>query len=151
MRFDLQEARLDGLLGLPNLARACIDNTGIGRQFVERAQGRHGSYKVEAVTFTSGVKEELAYPVRAAFEARGVRVPGDKYVRSDLRGIRKESTSSGNVRFTGERTANGHCDRFWALALALYAAKRAKREFAYERVEAEGRGGKFGPIQGAGL
>ena len=141
MTFEGQEGRLDALLGLPNMVRGCIDNTGMGRQFVERAQARHGKYKVEAVTFTSNVKETLAYPVRAALEGRTVRVPGDKYVRSDLRGIRKECTTSGNVRFTGERSVNGHCDRFWALALALHAGKSATRGFAYERVERAGSGG----------
>ena len=74
--FEAQEARLDELLALPNVMRACIDNTGIGRQFVERAQERFGAYRVEAVTFTGAVKEELAYPVRASFEDRSVRVPG---------------------------------------------------------------------------
>jgi len=123
--FDAQEAKLYELLALPNLRRACIDNTGIGRQLVERAQKRFGEYRVEAITFTGAVKEELAYPVRAAFEDRSVRVPNDKFVRADLRGIRKEATASGNVRFAGERGADGHCDRFWALALALHASKTA--------------------------
>ena len=147
MPFEAQEARLYELLGLDNMQRACIDNTGIGRQFVERAQDRFGSYRVEAVTFTGGVKEELAYPVRAAFEARSVRVPADDLVRSDLRGIRKEMTGSGNIRFTGERTVNGHCDRFWALALALHAGKQAGRAFAYESVGTAGaaeEGARFG-------
>jgi phage FluMu gp28-like protein len=121
--FDSQEAKLYELLELPNLRRACIDNTGIGRQFVERAQKRFGEYRVEAVTFTPAVKEELAYPVRAAFEDRSVRIPGDKFVRADLRGVRKETTATGNIRFAGERGADGHCDRFWALALALHAGK----------------------------
>jgi phage FluMu gp28-like protein len=58
--FEEQERILYSLLELPNLRRASIDNTGIGRQFVERAQKRFGEYKVEAVTFTPAVKEELA-------------------------------------------------------------------------------------------
>jgi phage FluMu gp28-like protein len=41
--------------------------------------------------------------------------------------MRKEATASGNIRFTGERTKNGHADRFWGLALALHAAKQATR------------------------
>jgi len=38
--FDAQEAALYELLALPSLRRACLDNTGIGRQLVERAQKR---------------------------------------------------------------------------------------------------------------
>ena len=128
--FDAQEKELYALLALPNVRRCCIDQTGIGRQFVERAQARFGNYKVEGVTFTGPVKEELAYPVRAAFEDRTVRVPSDPKIRADLRSIRKETTASGNVRFVGERTKDGHADRFWALALALHAGKQSNTGFS---------------------
>jgi phage FluMu gp28-like protein len=105
--------------------RCCIDRTGIGRQFAERAQKRFGTYRVEGIHFTGPVKEELAYPVRAAFEDKSLRIPDSQTLFSDLRGIRKETTASGNIRFAGERGKNGHCDRFWALALALHAGKSA--------------------------
>lgn len=123
--FDEQERQLYALLALPQLRRCCIDATGIGRQFAERAQQRFGTYKVEQVQFTGPVKEELAYPLRAAFEDKSVRVPNDELVRADLRAVKKETTSSGNIRFTADRGKNGHSDRFWALALALHAGKDA--------------------------
>jgi phage FluMu gp28-like protein len=122
--FAEQEERLYGILALPNLKRCCIDQTGIGRQFAERAAQRFGRYKVEGIHFTSGVKEELAYATRTAFEKKTVRIPADPFIRADLRSMRKEATASGNIRFTGERTRNGHADRFWALALALHAAQQ---------------------------
>jgi phage FluMu gp28-like protein len=131
--FDAQESVLYGLLALPNLRRCCMDATGMGRQFAERAAQRFGRQKVEGIQFTSEVKEDLAYAARAAFEKKTVRIPADKWVRADLRSMRKEATASGNVRFTGERTSNGHADRFWGLALALHAAKQVstiKRIFA---------------------
>lgn len=121
--FDAQEAALFELLSLPNLRRACIDNTGIGRQFVERAQQRFGTTRVEAVSFTGQVKEELAYPARAAAEDRSARIPDDPKIVSAFRAIRKETTAAGNIRFTAERTEGGHADEFWAWALALHAAK----------------------------
>jgi phage FluMu gp28-like protein len=121
--FDAQEHALYSVLQLPQVRRCCIDQTGIGRQFAERAQVRFGKYKVEGVNFTGASKEELAYPVRAAFEDKSVRIPNADKIRSDLRAIKKETTASGNIRFTADRGANGHSDRFWALALALHAAK----------------------------
>lgn len=124
--FDAQEHALYSILQLPQVRRCCIDQTGIGRQFAERAQNRFGKYKVEGVNFTGASKEELAYPVRAAFEDKTVRIPNSDKIRSDLRAIKKETTSSGNIRFTADRGANGHSDRFWALALALHAAKTVK-------------------------
>lgn len=121
--FEEQERRLYELLALPGLRRSCLDNSGLGRQLVERAQKRFGTYKVEAVTFTAAVKEELAYPLRAAFEDRTVRIPDDATVIASHRAIRKETTTSGNVRFVAEHTEAGHADDFWAHALALHAAK----------------------------
>jgi phage FluMu gp28-like protein len=128
--FNEQERVLYELLELPGLRRVCMDNTGIGRQMVERAQQRFGEYKVEAVTFSGPVKEELAYPVKAAFEDRTVRIPNDAKIRADLRSIKKETTAAGNIRFTADRGKNGHADRFWALALALHAGKPGGESWA---------------------
>jgi phage FluMu gp28-like protein len=122
--FAAQEYALYDLLKLPAVRRCCIDESGIGSQFAERAKTKFGASKVEAIYFTSAVKEELAFPVRRAFEDRTVKVPFSNAVRADLRGVRKEVTGSGNIRFAGERNRYGHCDRFWALALALHAAKK---------------------------
>ncbi|MGZ4964006.1 MAG: phage terminase large subunit family protein [Limisphaerales bacterium] len=122
--FEKQEAVLYELLAMPQVKRCCIDQTGIGRQFTERAQQKFGKYKVEGVTFTQAMKEELAYPVRMAFEDRTIKIPNDPKIRADLRAIKKEPTSSGNVRFTADRSASGHSDGFWALALAVRATKQ---------------------------
>jgi len=124
--FDAQEAALAAWLEVPALRRCCVDATGVGRQFCERAQQRFGPARVERIHFTTAVKEELACPVRAAFESRRVRVPADPAVRADLRAIRKETTAAGNLRFQADRGRHGHADRFWALALALHAARQAE-------------------------
>ena len=123
MKFSDQEAILYPWFEI--CKRVCIDATGLGMQFAERAGERFGKYRVEAVTFTGPVKEELAYPVRAAFEDRTIRIPyEDDKLKADIRAIRKEVTKSGNVRFAADRGTNGHADRFWGVALALHASKR---------------------------
>lgn len=132
--FAEQEAELYRLLELPNVRRCCIDRTGIGRQFAERAEERFGKYRVEGIQFTPAMKEELAYPVRMAFEDRTVRVPNDKFIRADLRSIKKIQTGGQHVRFAADRGKNGHADRFWGLALALHAAKSVPVVYEYERV-----------------
>ena len=123
--FDAQEHTLYELRKLPAVRRCCIDRSGLGRQFAERATQKFGAYKVEGIDFTQGTKEELAYPVRVAFEDRTIKVPFTNAIRADLRGVRKEVTGSGNIRFAGEKNRYGHCDRFWALGLALHAAKKS--------------------------
>lgn len=110
-------------------ARICIDNTGLGIGWTDDAKARFGNYKVEGVTFTAGTKEALAYPVRSRMEERRVRIPFDKHIRADLRSVTKQVTAAGNIRFTAERTADGHADRFWGLALAIEAASGVSAEF----------------------
>lgn len=102
--------------------RTCIDATGLGIGWADDAQDQFGEYRIEAVTFTPRVKEELAYPVRSAFEDRRLRVPYDPKIRADLRAVTKQTTAAGNIRFTAERSKDGHADRFWALGLAKHAA-----------------------------
>lgn len=146
--FDEQEARLYELLALPNLRRACMDNTGIGRQLVERAQKRFGVHKVEAITFTAAVKEELAYPLRAGFEDRSVRIPDDRTVIAQHRAIRKETTASGNVRFVAEQNETGHADYFWAHALALHAGKGKSGPLQFQRVDSKRSVTRLGRVKG---
>lgn len=124
-KFSHQEEVLYRLLALPGMRRCCIDATGLGMQLAERAQERFGKYHVEGIHFSGPVKEDLAYPVKAAFEDLNLRIPFDRNLQADLRAIKKETTAAGNIRFSADRSENGHADRFWALALALHAASTA--------------------------
>ncbi|MDR3143891.1 MAG: hypothetical protein LBT64_00100 [Puniceicoccales bacterium] len=139
--FSAQEAELQKFFALKNLRRVCIDQTGIGRQFSERAGENFRHCSVEGVTFTNIAKECLAYGLRLAFEERQVRIPSDDFIRADLRAIRRETTFAGNVRFAGDRGKNGHADRFWALALAVHAANGDGHSTVahFERVERRSR------------
>lgn len=130
MRFSAQEAEIWPVLALPNMRRACIDRTGLGAQFAERAQERFGEYRIEGVYFTPAVKADMAYKLRAAFEDRNVRIADDPETRADFRSIKKEVTSSGAVRFDAERTeALGHGDRFWGAALGHYAGAKPSASY----------------------
>lgn len=120
MRKSTQEAVL--WPWFERCARICIDATGLGIGWADDAQDKFGEHRVEAVTFTSFVKESLAYPVRSAMEDRTLRIPYDPAIRADLRSLTKQTTAAGNIRFTAERTPDGHADHFWALALAKHAA-----------------------------
>ena len=80
----------------------CIDRSGLGRQFAERAAQRFGAYKVEGVDFTTGTKEELAFPYArvlkiARFGCRS-QTPSALISAAFAGKIR-----SGNIRFAGER------------------------------------------------
>ncbi|NBN76800.1 hypothetical protein GWI72_00795 [Microvirga tunisiensis] len=126
---------------LDRCVRSCVDATGLGIGWADDAQAKFGDHAVEAVTFTTRVKEALAYPVRSHMEERRLRIPYDRDIRADLRSVTKQVTAAGNVRFTAERTPDGHADRFWALALALQAAGVQPMQYAYQSVRSLGRSG----------
>lgn len=124
--FAQQKRLLFDILRLPNVRRLCIDASGLGMNLAEDALTQFGAYKVEPVTFTAPVKEELATSLRIACEDHGLILPADPDLRDDLHSIKRVTTTAGNVRFDVTRSeTDGHADRFWALALALHAAKDA--------------------------
>lgn len=121
--FAQQEHTLAEYLRIPSLRRVCIDQSGLGRQFAERASARYGSHRIKPITFTAAAKEMLAYPLRHAMQERRLRIPGDPVIRADLHSIRREPSEGNHIRLSAARGAHGHGDRFWALALALHAAE----------------------------
>ena len=122
MPFHKQEEILHEILSHKLFRRDCQDDTGIGMQMAENAQVKFGKFRVEGVTFTNKVKEDLAYRLRTEFENKTVFIPSQHEIREDLHSVRKITTASNNIRFDADRSDNGHADRFWALALALHAA-----------------------------
>jgi phage FluMu gp28-like protein len=122
-QFDI----LCGLLSLPRLRRACLDETGLGMQLAEDAQTQFGKTKVEPVTFTNAVKAEIAGGLRIRAEDQLLRIPPDPKIRNDWHSIKKTTTVAGNVRFDAERSDAGHADRFWAAGLGIHAAGHAKK------------------------
>ena len=128
MPFHKQEEILHEILSHKLFRRDCQDDTGIGMQMAENAQAKFGKFRVEGVTFTNKVKEDLAYRLRTEFENKTVFIPNRHEIREDLHSVRKITTASNNIRFDADRSENGHADRFWALALALHAADNGSND-----------------------
>ena len=118
-QFDL----LSEILDLRKVRRCCIDAGGIGMQLAEQAVERFGEHRVEAVTFTSALKSQIAMGLRIAVEGRRIRIPNDDRIRNDWHSLQRQMTASGHVRLAAKRLAGSHADRFWAAALAVYAAE----------------------------
>lgn len=130
-----QEAILWPIVAL--MERTCIDKTGLGIGWVDDAQKKFGEYRVEGITFTAPVKEALAYPVRGHMQDKKIRIPCKPEIRSDLRAVTKVTSLSGNIRFTAERSANGHADRFWSLGLGIHAAGTGSQPAAGATIDAD--------------
>lgn len=119
--FADMDMAFDEIMHRYNVARACIDQTGMGEAVVEAAQRRYGGV-VEGVLFTSSSKLIMATQGKQRFEDRRCRIPmGDVPYRADLHKLRKVSGPTGVPRFVADRDED-HADRTWAKFLAFNAA-----------------------------
>lgn len=124
MPFSEQSSILDHLCSFAR--RIAIDETGIGMQMAEELQKRWGEIKVQRVYFTAKTKEELAERLKAVFVDKLIRIPPDQQLREDLHSVKRLVSDTGNIRYEGH-TEEGHADRFWSLALAVYSAKETHK------------------------
>ncbi len=113
--------RLEREDGSPLVRRAAIDATGIGAMLAETLAEEFGP-RVDLVTFTAAVKENLAYRTRRRMEKHLSLLPDTREVRRAFSAVKRVVAPSGNLRFDAVRTASGHADEFWAKALADLAA-----------------------------
>ncbi|KAA0219046.1 MAG: hypothetical protein EDS66_17825 [Planctomycetota bacterium] len=122
--FEEQERVIGEVLGHRSVRRCCVDATGLGMQLAERLVRRFGSYRVEGLTFTVGLKAELAGRLRMLAETGRIRIPVEDAIERDWHSLTRVVSRSGHVRYEADRAAGGHADRFWAAALAAHAAAR---------------------------
>jgi phage FluMu gp28-like protein len=133
--FTQQQKALHSILDDSRVKRCCIDATGIGAMIAEQAHEKYKS-KVQQVTFNMGSKHELAWPMRQRFEDRTVTIFDDMKLHADLRSVKTETTSAGNIIFTAEAgVSDGHADRFWSHALAIMAADGAVGTVLWQRIK----------------
>jgi phage FluMu gp28-like protein len=95
----------------------------MGAPLAESLQQEFGP-RVEPVTFTAAVKEDMAYRVRRRMEQRLDLIPDAPQIARAFGAVKKLVTLAGNTRFDAERTDLGHADEFWAKALADLAAEQ---------------------------
>jgi phage FluMu gp28-like protein len=119
--FARELLTLRSLDGRALVRRACIDATGMGAPLAEELEHEFGP-RVEPVTFTSTVKEDIAYRVKRRMEQRLDLIPDAPEIARAFGAVKKLVTAAGNTRFDAARTDRGHADEFWAKALADLAA-----------------------------
>lgn len=123
-KFAVQDATLDQVFVDFNVARLCMDQTGMGEKPVEDAQARYGKHRVEGVLFTGPSKLYMATAGKERFEDRGCRIPmGDPQMRSDFHSLKKTTSATGQPRFVVDDDTDGHGDRAWAAFLGIHAAE----------------------------
>jgi phage FluMu gp28-like protein len=129
--FAQMDEAFDDVMARYRVARACIDQTGMGEKVVEDAIRRYGS-RVEGVLFTGPNKLIMATRGKEWFEDRTVRIKmGDPKLRADLHKLRKVASATGAPRFVAERDED-HADRTWAAFLGINAADGPEHHYDYQ-------------------
>src|SRR3989442_7340863 len=133
--FEGQVAEIVRLAERHAPLRICVDETGLGLPIVERLRIKLG-HRVEGVTFTAPMKDELVSRTVVLLQDRKLRFGVHPRLREELHSISKELTRDGRVLYRTsagfDRTGEHHADLAWALMLAVHGIP--------------GRHGKPGPV-----
>jgi len=122
--FNTQKEYLINLINRFNIIKTAIDETGIGMQLAEDITGLFGYNKIMPVYFTNRIKEELAYNMLTCFQDKTIIIPNNYNLKEDLHSVQKTIKNNSTIYFeVNDINIKGHADRFWSLALALFAAK----------------------------
>lgn len=130
-KFDDQQDNLAKLLTNLPVHRLCIDSTGLGMHLAENLEDRFRR-RVEGITFTNPVIEEMANNLYLAMQRFELRLPLIRDLQVHIHAIRKLTTAAKHSRFDVDSSEKRrhHGDRFFSLCLALYAVPpTAEKDF----------------------
>ncbi len=133
--FETQRLVISQIIRDENIQRGCIDASGIGMQLAEELKQEFAF--IEPVIFTNDTKERLVVLTKRKFEEKLIQTPDNSKLIADCHAIKKIVTASNNIRFDAVRSAIGHADRFWALAMAVEAAENYVEAAMSEQYEDE--------------
>lgn len=149
MRLPAQQRQAEKLFALPAFRGMAVDMTGLGLGVFESLQEKFGG-RVSGVDFstsepvsdrlrmegrrheTARVTELMALDLVELFEERRIEILPLPALRDDLRKPEKLVSPTGRVSIAAARDAEGHADRFWALALAERRIRKGGGPVAYE-------------------
>lgn len=123
--FESQKAVADACLERLPVTQMLIDQNGLGMQIAEQLMARHRS-RVQGVDFTNASKELWAVELKVQMQRGNAPIPADRDLAYQLHSIKKTTTAAKNSVFDTSAGETHHADKFWALALALWAARAAQ-------------------------
>ncbi len=123
--FEDQLAVLNKMLDRLPITQALIDQNGLGMQLVEQLMSVHGS-RVQGAVFTNATKELWAVEARVRMQKGQVPIPMDRDLAYQIHSIKKMVTAAKNIVFDTAANEKHHADKFWMLALSIWAANRSE-------------------------
>jgi len=124
VEFDDQIAVINKVMDRLPVALLLIDKNGLGMQLAETTEKRY-SLRAQGVDFTNATKELWAGEIKVQFQRGQVPIPIDRDLAYQIHSIKKKFTAAKNAVFDTEGNEKHHADKFWSLALALWAAREA--------------------------
>ncbi|MEM2971311.1 MAG: terminase family protein [Candidatus Bathyarchaeia archaeon] len=100
--------------------KVLVDMTGVG-DYIAEDMVNAGINQTEGVKFTMETKEQMAQWLKQCMADKRLKIPYDSELIAELNTERFELTKEGKIRFS--HPENTHDDRFWSLALAVYATR----------------------------
>ncbi len=125
--FEDQESVIIKLLKKLPVVAFAIDETGIGMQLAENMRKRFPG-KVHGESFTNPSKEIWSVDLKVKMEKRLVPIPLTRELAYQIHSIKKKITATKHSVFDTERNEKHHADKYWALALAVYASQIKLKE-----------------------
>jgi len=120
--FEDQKAVAAKALEVLPVTRLLIDRNGLGMQLAEELHKRFG-VRAEGVDFTNATKELWAVELKVRMQRGEVPLPLDRDLSYQIHSLRKRLSKTKHAVFDVEASERHHGDKFWALALAVWAAK----------------------------
>lgn len=120
--FATQEAAVSDCMRVARIEKACVDATGLGRQFGEDLV-RQFQRRVSLVQFSTASKEHMASRLKRALQMGTLTLPRHRSLMEQIHMVRRTWTNAGRPKYDAAAVHSNHADKFWALALALEAAE----------------------------
>jgi phage FluMu gp28-like protein len=102
---------------------AYIDKTKHGDYIIQDFR-EAGVTTAQGITFTQNSKMEMAQLLKQRLHEDALRIPYDRSLLDELNIEQYELTKTGKITYS--HPEGTHDDRFWALALAIYASEQSK-------------------------
>ncbi len=103
------------------IKKTIVDQTGVG-EYITEDMKNSGLPNIQGITFTGDTKQEMAQHLKQAMTDRRLLIPYDSNLIAELNLERYELTKEGKIKLF--HPLGTHDDRFWAVAMAAYAARK---------------------------
>ncbi len=119
VEFDDQRAVGQKAIEMLPVTKLLIDRNGLGMQLAEELEK---TGKAEGVDFTNPNKELWSVELKVRMQRGQVPIPLDRDLSYQIHSIKKKITASKNAQFDTQANEKHHADKYWGLALAVWAA-----------------------------